>query len=201
MAEKLSIEIFRKKQPEELTLSLAEPDSRTDIGSGAALTAAAAASYLKRAAALTMETEAGNERVEYIHRNSEILRGYMVHLIDEDVKSRGPLRKAIKENDPQVIEAARQPAAQVANEIVNMMNQLLELDEELCEFAAPEGRRFCAAAADLAMGSIRATMRYLFHQASKCSDETYRYVVKRENEITLDTCRASYARILEKTAE
>ena len=201
MAEKLTIEIFHKKQPEELTIALSEADSRTDIGSGAALTAAAAASYLKRAAALTVEAGETNERAEYIHHNSEILRGYMVHLIDEDVKSRGPLRKAIKENDPQVIEAARQPAAQVANEIVNMMNQLLELDEELCAFAAPEAKRFCAAAADLAMGGIQATMRYLFHQAGKCSDETYRYVVKRENEITLDACRAIYARILEKTAE
>ena len=107
----------------------------------------------------------------------------------------------MKENDARVIEAARQPAAQIGNELVNMMGQLLELDEELCAFLAPEGRRFAAAAADLAMGAAQGTMRYLFAQAAQCTDETYRYIVKRENEIALEHCRALYARILEKTEE
>ena len=53
MAEKITIEIFRKKLPEELTKALAEPDSRTDVGSGAALTAATAAAYFMRASALS----------------------------------------------------------------------------------------------------------------------------------------------------
>ena len=198
MAEKITIEIFRKKLPEELTKALAEPDSRTDVGSGAALTAATAAAYFLRAAALTAEGTEGNERLAYMLRNGEIVRGYMVHLIDEDVKSRGPLRKAIKEGDARVIEAARQPAAAVANEIVNMMNQLLELLEELSALCCDDAGRFAAASADLAMGAIRASMRYLLDQASRCSDETYRYIVKRENEITLEACRQSYAKILEK---
>lgn len=44
MADKITIEVFRKKLPDELTKALSEADSRTDIGSGAALTGAVAAS-------------------------------------------------------------------------------------------------------------------------------------------------------------
>ena len=197
MAESIKIEIFRKKLPDDLTKALSEADSRTDIGSGAALSAAVAAAYFMRAAAVTAERKGSDERLEYMLRNGEILRSYMVHLIDEDVKSRGPLRKARKEGDPQVIEAAMEPAAAVANEIINMMNQMLALLEELSEKAAPEAKRFVAASADMAMGVIHACMRYVLDLSEKSSDETYRYVVKRENEITLETCRTLYTKILE----
>ena len=43
MAEKLSIEIFRRKDAEDFTKSLADPESRTAVGSGAAMTAAVSA--------------------------------------------------------------------------------------------------------------------------------------------------------------
>lgn len=198
MAEKITIEIFRKKLPDELTKALAEPDSRTDIGSGAALSAATAAAYMTRAAALTAEEKGNTEQLDYFCRNGEILRAYMIHLIDEDVKSRGPLRKAMKEGDPRTIDAARQPAAAIANEIINMMNQLLELLTQLADICSGEAKRFIAASADLAMGAVRASMRYVLDLGAKNSDETYRYIVKRENEITLDTCRQSYEKILEK---
>lgn len=199
MAESIKIEIFRKKAPDELTKSLAEADSRTDIGSGAALSAAAAAAYFMRAAALTAELCGSSDRLEYMQRNGEILRSYMVHLIDEDVKCRGPLRKARKEGDEYKIEAAMQTAAAVANEIINMMNQMLSLLEELSALAVPEAKRFVAASADLAMGAIQACMRYVLDLGAKNSDETYRYIVKRENEITLEACRQNYAKILERT--
>ena len=196
MAEAIKIEIFRKKVPEDLTKALSEPDSRTDVGSGAALSAAAAAAYLERAAAVTAETVKDNERVDYILRNAEILRGYMVHLIDEDVKSRGPLRKALKDGDPQVIEAARQPAVAVAGEIVGMMCKLLELGEELCGLKEGDCGYLICAAADLAVGAMKASMRYIVNMSDKCSDETYRFVSRRENEMTLEQFLPVYERIL-----
>ena len=92
MAEGIKIEIFKLKNADELTKTLADPESRADTGSAAAMTAALAASLLARGASLTAEKVPENERVDYILRNAEILRSYMVHLIDEDVKSRNPLR-------------------------------------------------------------------------------------------------------------
>ena len=199
MAESIKIEVFRKKLPDELTKSLSEPDSRTDVGSGAALTAASASAYFLRAAALTAGAKGSTERLDYMLRNGEILRGYMIQLIDEDVKCRGPLRKARKDGDERTVEAAMQPAAAIANEIVNMMHQLLELLDELAGFCAEEGKHFAASSADLAMGAICACQRYLLDLAAHSSDETYRYIVRRENQITLDDCRVRYDSILAKT--
>ena len=114
MAESIKIEIFRKKDAEDFTRALSDPESRTAVGSGAAMTAAVAAAWLHRAAALCAQETPGDERLEWLVRNSETLRTYMVQLIDEDVKCRGPLRRARKEGDARAIEAAHQPAAAIA---------------------------------------------------------------------------------------
>ena len=198
MAEKIAIEIFRKKPPEELTTALSEPDSRTDVGSGTALTASVAAAFLHRAASIVSESEPDQERVEYIRRNADTLRMYMVHLIDEDVKSRGPLRRAVKENDSLAAEAARQPAVAICGEIVNMMTHCLDLLCELADHSSKEAERFILSSAELAMGAIRASMRYIVDMGTRSSDETYRYIIRRENEITLEQYSAVYAQILEK---
>ena len=92
-----------------------------------------------------------------------------------------------------------QPAAAIANEIVNMMQQLLALLDELAGSCAGEGKRFTASSADLAMGAIHACQRYVLDFASKSSDDTYRYIVRRENEIILDDCKTKYDSILTKT--
>ena len=115
MAESIKIEIFRKKDAEDFTKALADPDSRAQTGSGAAMTAAVASALLERAAKLTREELPEHERVNYIVRNAEILRNYMVNLIDEDVKARGPYRRAIKEGDPRKIEAATHTAGAVCS--------------------------------------------------------------------------------------
>ena len=154
---------------------------------------------LTSSGSLTAGAKGGGERLDYMLRNGEILRGYMIHLIDEDVKCRGPLRKARKEGDERTIEAAMQPAAAIANEIVNMMHQLLELLDELADTCADDGKRFIAASADLAMGAIHACRRYVLELASHSSDDTYQYIVRRENEITLEACSARYDSILAKT--
>ena len=201
MSEKPTIEIFRRKDAEDFTKALADPDSRTAVGSGAAMTAAIAAAYLNRAAARTVKEQAGDERADYILRNSETLRQYMVKLIDEDVKCRGPLRRALKEGDARTIEAAHQPAVAITQEIVCMMTQALELMNELADKAPAEGKTSLAAAAQLAMGAIRAAIRYTVDMSSECGDETYRFVIRRENEITLEQYGPVYESVLKRTAE
>ena len=196
MAEKLSIEIFRRKDAEDFTKALADPESRAAVGSGAAMTAALAAAYLHRAAALCAKDKAEDERLEWLLRNSETLRSYMVKLIDEDVKCRGPLRRALSEGDPRKIEAAHQPAAAIANEIVNMMTQCLELLAELKASADGEAKVYVRAAAELAMGAIRACMHYTAAMSLGCGDETWRYIVRRENELTLEQYLKVYEAVL-----
>ena len=200
MAEAIKIEIFKQKNADELTKALSEPDSRMETGGAAAVTAALAASLLERAAAITKKTAGENERVDYILRNAGILRGYMVHLIDEDVKSRHPLRRALKEGGEQEIEAARQPAVAIPAEIINMMGQMLELAKELCALCPRDAVHWLGECAELAMAAIRSSRLYSLDMSDKCSDETYRFVVRRENEITLKACESCAAEIL-KAAE
>ena len=185
MAEKITIEVFKKKPMEELSQALADPDGKLETGSGAAAVASVAAALLCRAAAATGKTVSGNERLDYIARNGEILRSYMVHLIDEDVKCRGPLKRAIKEGDARTIEAARQPAVSISAEILNMMGKLLELAQELCPLCPKEAKHYLAESAELAMAAARTARSYIVDMAAYSSDETYRFVTHRENELLL----------------
>lgn len=194
MADKLVIEIYKTKTPEELTKLIADPDSRLDTGSGAAVTASMAAAFLARAAALTARQGQDNERLDYILRNAEIIRAYMVHLIDEDVKCRGPLKRALKEGGPREVEAARQPAVSICSELVNMMGKCLELAEELLPHCPEEGEHYLRESGEMAMAAMKSAISYIVDMASKCSDDTYRFVTRRENEITLE----QYAPIYEK---
>lgn len=196
MADGIRIEIFKQKNVEELTRDFADPASRLETGSAAAMTAALAASLLERAASLAQREQPEQERIDYIVRNAGILRGYMVHLIDEDVKCRAPLRRAMKEGGEREIEAARQPAVAIAAEVVNMMGQALELMKELCALCPRDALHYLGEAAELAMAAVRSARLYIVDMSDKCSDDTYRFVVRRENEITLNACKECADEIL-----
>lgn len=183
MAEKLKIEVFRNKNAEEFTLSLADAASRAQSGSAAAMTAAMAASLMKRVAGISLAAAPENERLQWLDRNSEIIRKYMVQLIDEDVKCRGPLAKALKEAGPREIEAARHPACAICDEIVNMMEQSLSLLAELLPLCPAESAHFVKEAAYMAYAAIKTAQEFVLDMVSYCSDDTFVFVVRRENEI------------------
>lgn len=178
MAEKIIIEIFKTKTCDELSKAIASPDCRAEAGSAAALSASMAAALLCRGA----ESAEAFEGLDYVKRNSELLRSYMVHLIDEDVKSRTALRRALKEGGAHEIEAARHPASAVCAEIVNMQIKLLELAVQLKGHTEGHLLSECAA---LSVGAARCAAAYILDMSGKCSDETYRYICRRENELLL----------------
>ena len=199
MADKLVIEIFKEKNADEFTKSLALPDSRLETGSAAAMTAALSMSLCARAAA---GAEQSDEKVQYLVRNIETLRSYMVHLIDEDVKSRGPLRRALKDGDPRTIEAARQPAVCIDEEIINMMGQGLELMQQLTDVCSKNTLHYLGEAAELACAAIRCARLYILDMARYSSDDTYKFVTRRENELNLNNCleQAEKIRAIVETA-
>ena len=139
--DRLKIQIYRNKNAEELTTDLSDPECRADAGSAAAMTASLASSMLKRAAALAERACSEQEDVKYVVRNSEILRSYMVKLIDEDVKCRGPLRRALKEGGEREIEAARQTGVCICQEIVAMSGKGLELLKQIKPFSDNEAKQ------------------------------------------------------------
>ena len=197
MAESIKIQIFRKMDAEDFTKALADPESRAQTGSGTAMTAAVASALLQRAAKATQAERPENERVAYIVRNSEILRSYMVNLIDEDVKARGPLRRAMNEGGEREIEAARQPAIAICGEIINMMNQSLELAKELTGICPKAAMHYVGESAELALAAVKAARMFIVDVSDYCSDDTYRFVIRRENEITLEQCEKNAAAVRE----
>ena len=190
MENKLVLEIYRKHPFEKLTEELADPESRLNTGSSACAAGAVAFSLLNRAALLCRAAlPEENERVEYIVRNSASLRAYLAFLVDEDVKCRGPLRKARKGGGPDEIAACCQPASAIAAEAVNMMQKLLELDEELICLFPGKLPHFVFEAASLAFSAAEAAVPYILSVARLSDDDTYRYVTEKENHVYLDLCR------------
>ena len=201
MAEsKLKIEIFRNKNMDELTRLLSSPEEKIGAGSGAAAVASIAAAFLHRACVLSFQDEERSEEQEWLIRNAEILRSYMVNLIDEDVKCHGPLRRAMKEGDERNIEAAMQTAVSICAEIVNMMEKALELGERLAPHCQGEASAYLEQSAILALSAARAAVPHILYMGSYSTDETYRFVLSRENEITLSRMEESYERVLSHRA-
>ena len=197
MEEKLVIEIYRKKDPEELTKLLSEPESKLDLGSAAALTAADACAMGLRAAKLAAAGTAGDERLDYILRNLEKLREYMVYLIDEDVKCRSLLRRAEKKGDEREIEAARRPACCICEEIINQMGNILDLLNELADLGK-QGSMYISAAVHMALAAMQSAMAFVLDMSAKSSDDNYVFVTRRENEITLEKTSAVAQAVLAK---
>ena len=200
----IKIDIFRKKTVEEFSSLLADPESRLDSGSAAASVAAVAASLLERAArqiAAEHADDKNESQLDWYIRNAEILRNYMVNLIDEDVKCRGPLRRALKEGDDRKIEASRQAAVSICLEIVNMMGKCLEMSVGLLPFAASRSSSYVVECAELAYGASLAAGNYILEMSCLSPDETYRYVMKRENELTMQQQKERMNYILSGTSE
>ena len=198
MAEKIIIEVFKEKKAEDFTAALSQTECRAGAGSAAAYTAAMACALTERAARICAAADEKNERLAYIVKNSEILRSYMVHLIDEDVKSKRPYLRACREGGEREIEATLQTAACIDAEIVNMMKPCLEFLDELGGLCPKEELHLLVEAAELAMCACRVAQSVIFFYADKSSDETYRYVTHRENEIFLAEREALFQSICGK---
>lgn len=199
MAEKIVIDIFRLKTADQLSKAFAEQGSKLEAGSAAAVSASHACALAHRAALMAQEEIKNNERLDYMERNLEIVRNYMVFLIDEDVKSRGPIHKAMKIGTEREIEACIQPATCIPAEIINMMGQCLGFMDELCVLCPKDTLHYLAEAAELAMSAIRGCRIYILNMLRRSTDETYIYVTKRENEIALEESEKLYSSILAKT--
>ena len=201
MSEKIVIDVFKEKKAEDFTSALASPESRAGAGSAAAYTAAMAAALAGRVARICQAKKEDDERIAYIVRNCEILRSYMVTLIDEDVKSKRPFHRALKEGGAREIEATIQTASCIDAEIVNMMKPCLEFIDELCDVCPDGEKHLLREAAELAMCACRVSQSVILSFSARSSDETYRYVTSRENEVFLAERMALYESVIAKAAQ
>ena len=193
---RLKIDIFRKKSLEEFTAALADPGSRLACGSAAASVGAVSSALLCRAARRMQAAGVEGLDLDWYLRNTEILRTYLLNLVDEDVKCHNPLRRALKEGDERKIEASRQAAVSICLEIVNMMGKSLELTEGLLSCADTVSAADLAESAELAYAASLAAGDYVLTMSRLSQDDTYRYVMQRENELTVQQQKECLERIL-----
>ncbi len=182
---KFVIEVFKTKSTAELSQSIADPESHTDIGTAAAASAANAFALALRAARLSEARLGSSERLVYVTRNLENLRQYMLQLIDEDNRCRAPLRRALRDNDTARFEPALEASCAIANELVCMAGNLLDLLEELVPPSDAESAVYIGASARMALSVTESCRYYLLGRAARSEDETFRFVTRRENEMTL----------------
>lgn len=189
----IEIKVYKKMCIESFFEEFCSDDSKLDTGSLNAVSAACACSLFERA----VKSLPDSERAVWLKRNSAILRNYMVHMVDDDVKARAGLNKERKAGIPENIEAAIHPACTINEEIINMLHQMLELSLECCALVEEENKHYLREAAQLAIGTINSCIDWLLDLTKECSDETYKFVVRRENEITLSDCEELCRKILQ----
>ena len=76
-----------------------------------------------------------------------------------------------------------------------MMGQALELIAGLAEICPKDSMHYVGEAAELALAAIRCARLYIVDMARYSSDETYKFVTRRENELSLDNCLAQTEKI------
>ena len=198
----LKIELYKDKSIDDLTKAIANPEEKVDTGSAAASAGALSAALLCRASALAARNaENPDDKIDCLVRNTEVLRSYFVKLVDEDVRCRGPLRRAEKEGDARKIEAARQTAVAICAEVVHMSGTCLDVTEQLLPYATEEIAPYLRESTQLSMAAAEMCVPYILRMGSFSTDETYRYVLKRENELNLGEMETVAARIREALAE
>ena len=192
----VKIEIYRKMTLEEFSKTASEADSLLESGSSAAAVGSISSALLLKAASVAESEIPNEERAVWLVRNAEILRTYLLRLVDEDVKCRNPLKRALKEGDDRRIEAARQAAVSICLEIINMMGKCLEMAEELLSYVSTDKVACLSECAVLALASSRTASCFLLRTAALSPDDTYRYVIRRENELTMQEQENAYRRIM-----
>lgn len=193
MSEKLEIKVYKTMSQDRLTAEFISEGSCLETGSLSAASAASAAALLLRAAGLS---DKPNDTVSYLSRNAEIIRNYMVHLIDEDVRCRAPLKRALREGGQAEFDACLQPAQAINAEIINMMKQLLELAASILPFCPESAKHYVREASELAFACVKISADYILDLIKPCTDDTFVYVTNRENEIFLEECRKLYEGII-----
>ena len=201
MAEKiiLKAERYKNYNMDELTSKLSETSSKAEAGTVAAASAALACALALKAANALQASEPENERLIYIVRNTDKLRTYMSALMDQDIRCRAPMNKAIKENRPQEeLDACLHPASEITEEIIGMMVVLMDFLKEMSEKVSSSVAVALKASAEAAMSAARICGVWFDYLAGLSTDETFSFVIRREYELTYKQLEEKYDAILEK---
>ena len=190
MAEKIDISELRQvtfsdKNAKAFTEALADPKSKLGVGSVSAFSSAEAAALMLRAVRCCPSDDPAMIKAD---ADLEKLRGYFVHLIDEENKAKLPLEKRIGKDDvPEIeLEAAYKTACIIVTEVLYSTITLIEVfdgvADKLCSCCAASS----AAALFLARSSMEGCRLLLAGYASEMKDEVSAHTTRREPELAIE---------------
>ena len=200
MADKivLKAERYKNYNMDELTLKLSEAASRAEAGTVAGASGALACAMALRLANGLLSGDPENERYKYLVKNIDSLRTYMSVLMDQDIRCRAPMVKAIRENRPvEELDACLHPASEITEEIVGMMNVLLDFLIEMSGKLAFSDISVIQASLESAMAAVRISGAWINYLSDLSTEETFKFVMRREYEITYGEITEKYNKITE----
>ncbi len=190
MAEKINIgdlmvESYSDKTLKDYSAMIADPKSVFGLGSAAAGSSMCAASMALRALRLT-----GSEDADVLHaeQDTEKLRVYFLHLIDEENKAKKPLEKLLAQENPDEaeLEAAYRTACCIIDEVFYMSIRLVEVLAPVAAKLSAEAAPCASAAVHFAKCAMDAVRIQKAAYSTKMNEPVFAHTTKREPEIAIE---------------
>lgn len=190
MAEKINIgdlmvESYSDKTLKDYSAMIADPKSVFGLGSAAAGSSMCAASMALRALRLTVSEDAD---VLHAEQDTEKLRVYFLHLIDEENKAKKPLEKLLAQENPDEaeLEAAYRTACCIIDEVFYMSIRLVEVLAPVAAKLSAEAAPFASAAVHFAKCAMDAVRIQKAAYSTKMNEPVFAHTIKREPEIAIE---------------
>lgn len=187
MAEKINVGAIKQfafsgKTVKDFSIELASVDSKLATGSVAAALGGMAAASLLRAVRKTASEELQKSADEL-----ELLRKYLIFLIDEEVKAKEPLESRLKDGvaDEAEIEGGYRTACVILSEQLYTLVKLIDIAETVADKLCPCAAVEAAAAMYYVRTAFEGIRLQLAYYSTKMIEPVFARTTKREPEIVI----------------
>ena len=189
MAEKVNISDLKFESYADKTLNvfsqmIADPNNKLELGSMAAEAAGNAAALALFA---VKKTASEDEAMQAAAKDLETLRGYFVHLMDEENKAKAPLEKRLANGGPdEEIEGGVRTACAIVDEILYSTIKVIEILDSIADKLCPCTAHIAAASLFFARSALDTARVQLAWRSTQMNEEVYARTTRREPEIAIE---------------
>ncbi len=185
---------FADKSLADFTRELASGDAVPGGGGAAALTGALAASLGSMVCALSEGKKSCAEHADYIAeaaKRLELIRGYMLRLIDEDGAAFQPLKKylSLSKDDPERkkhMDSALRVACHIPTEVMYTAGEAAEILAELAEKGVRGAISDVGVGLHMCRAAMRASELNILINAAGMEDDVFAMTLRRECELVFE---------------
>lgn len=189
MAEKINIsdlkfETYTDKKLTAFNQMIADADNKFGIGSLAAEAAANCAALALRA---VNKTASEDKQLAAAAKDLETMRGYFVHLIDEENKAKAPLEKRLQNNGPdEEVEGGVRTACAIVDEVLYAVIKVVEVLDSVSDKLCPCTAHIAATSLLFARTAMDTVRLELAMYSTMMNEEVYARTTRREPEIAIE---------------